>query len=131
MSRRSEEIASLDTLRERWLTAAREGPPRFPACAGCQAWSWPPTVVCPVCGEGRWRLVSVPGTGLVRAATTVHRGVAPEFADEAPYRVGAVALDDGPLFLTRLDVGVHQGSRVRLRWRDRPGDGWLWASAGA
>lgn len=113
--------------RGRWFTAARAGLLRFPRCRSCGAWGWPPTSRCGRCGASSWRLADVRGTGSVRAATTVHRGVAPGFADATPYRVGVIALDGGPHFITRLAEGVGQGDRVRLRWRDTPGDGWPWA----
>lgn len=118
--------STLASLRARWLDAARRGTPRFPRC-GCGAWAWPPTVRCAACGDAIWELASVPGTGIVRAATTVHRGVAPAFADATPFLVGAVDLDAGPVFVTRLADDAVPGARVRLVWRDHPGAGWPWA----
>ena len=54
------------------------------------------------------------GEGTVRAWTTIH--IAPaRYADEAPYTVVLVALDDGPRLMGRLSPGqrTERGNRVR------------------
>jgi uncharacterized OB-fold protein len=55
-----------------------------------------------------------------------HRAYHPAFADEVPYVVGVVELDEGPRLLSNLvEVDphqVHHGMRVFVKFDDRTAD---------
>ncbi|MFB6103842.1 MAG: Zn-ribbon domain-containing OB-fold protein [Halobacteriaceae archaeon] len=66
------------------------------ACPNDHGWL-PPRRVCPTCGATDFTERSLPDTGTVTAASTVHVA-APQFVDDVPY---AVALAEfGPVELT-------------------------------
>lgn len=84
-------------------------------------------------GEGTldWRPAA--GTGTLIAVSTV-RVPAPGFESETPYRVGIVALGEGPrVFAPIRDVGpegIAPGARVKIVWQEH-GDVRLYAFAPA
>lgn len=73
------------------------------ACTACGARRFPPGPSCPWCGELGADLVASEGTGTVYSWVTVHRALDPAFADDLPYTLAAVDLDDGPRIVGRLD----------------------------
>ncbi|MFN8217119.1 MAG: OB-fold domain-containing protein [Solirubrobacterales bacterium] len=57
---------------------------------------------CPVCGATERSTVVVAPHGRVYSWVVVHRSLQPEFAEELPYVVATVELDDGPRVFARL-----------------------------
>ena len=106
-------------LRERKLCAAE--------CTSCHHLMLPPRLVCPNCGstKTKWRQLS--GKGTLRSFTVIH--VAPTtHAQEAPYIVAVVQLEEGPSITARL-VGVdplkpeelHVGTPLTADFQEVPG----------
>ncbi len=81
-----------------------EGRLRLQRCRGCARHVFYPRSVCPHCMSADLDWTDASGRGVVHALTVVHRAP-PGFADEAPYVVALVELEEGPRMLTRL-VGV-------------------------
>jgi len=112
--------------RDEFCRAIETGDPFYLACPDGHG-SVPPRRVCPDCGAQSLTERSLPDSGRVRAATTVHVATS-AFADSAPY-VTAIA-DFGPVSLTGLVVGtapdaVEHGTDVtvgiqRVDERQRP-----------
>lgn len=96
---------------------------RFPWCEPCGSFvSYPPRTVCPSCGGGDLPWHQVTGAATVYAATTIRRHPDPWFGARAPYVLGVVAMDDGPLLLSELlcDPGEDVVDRPAvLTWIDR------------
>ena len=106
------------TAAEHWK-AATEGRLALPYCASCAAFQWPPRARCPQCGgDTSWRDAS--GRGRIVSFSVVRRAVNPELADEAPYVIAFVELDEGPrIFTNVVDIdaaAVTTGLRVRCRF---------------
>jgi uncharacterized protein len=59
-----------------------------------------------------WEPVS--GRGVLHAFTIVHQNRAPGFADEVPYVVAMVELDEGPRMMTNLIDVVADPEHVRI-----------------
>jgi uncharacterized protein len=76
--------------------AAATGELRIQACADCGRLRMPPRPMCPWCTslEQEWRLMS--GRGTVWSYTVAHPPLLPAFAEQAPYNVVVVALDEDP-----------------------------------
>ena len=95
-------------------------------CSRCGSFSIPPDVVCQHCHHGNPEFVFVPvsGRGAVRSWTVVRQSFLPGFADDVPYALVDVELDeqadlrmigrlvDGP------DVPLHPGDRVVAAFED-------------
>ncbi len=74
-------------------------------CPSCGAQLFPPRDVCPVCKAEAKTLYTFSGRGEVLAFTTVTQPPA-EFADQAPYVVALVRLEEGPTLTAQLtDLG--------------------------
>jgi uncharacterized protein len=94
-------------------------------CKRCGTW-WFPYTVCthhpdiPDFDEMEWAPSS--GRGAVFTKIVVHQVVDPAFADEVPYALAIVALDEGPHFPARLidcdPESVKTGTRVEVVYVD-------------
>ena len=74
---------------------------RLQRCRACARHVFYPRSVCPHCMAAELEWVDASGRGAVHAFTVVHRAP-PGFADDAPYVVALVELEEGPRMLARL-----------------------------
>lgn len=81
-------------------------------CAGCDRLRFPPIGRCPWCREPRSTWTPVDGRGRIYSWTVVHRAFDPTFADDVPYVVATVDLDDGPRIALRCAGVPDFGTRV-------------------
>lgn len=101
-------------------TRAREL--RLQRCSQCDAFRFPPVVLCREClaEEHEWTATS--GTGTVWSYVVQHRPATPAFADEVPYVVAIVELAEGPLMLTNVigcpPEAVYVGMPVEVDYVD-------------
>jgi hypothetical protein len=77
-------------------------------CEHCNAKLFPPRDICPECGEEAKTLFQFSGKGEVYSYTTVYD--APEgYAEQAPYTLAMVKLNEGPLITAQLtDLGAQK-----------------------
>ena len=89
-------------------------------CKGCGRMHFPPRLVCDGCGGREFEMKRMADTGKVLSWTVI-RVAAPAFAQEVPYPVAVVEMDDGTRIMTQVaDVEpgqVRTGMRVRLEFR--------------
>jgi len=93
-------LADLDT-QEYWEgTNAHEL--RAQKCASCGKLRWPPRGFCPHCYSWDFSWTKLSHTGTVESFVVVHQATARAFADDVPYTVVKVVLDntDGEVILT-------------------------------
>jgi uncharacterized OB-fold protein len=96
------------------------------ACSACGAYSIPPDVVCPHCGDpdAEFSFRPLSGRGTVRSWTVVHQPNVPGFDDELPFVLVDVELDDQAdlrmvaRLLDEPDVPVRLGDRVTSVFED-------------
>lgn len=74
-------------------------------CANCQRWRLPAAQRCPDCWSLAYSWEQASGRGEVYTFALMHHVLHPGFADEAPYNVTTVQLEEGPRFSTNL-VGL-------------------------
>ncbi len=90
-------------------------------CAECGYLRWPPGPLCPQCQTDGGEWTEVRQVGLLWSIATYHRALDPAFADEVPYSVALVELEDGPRMYGRF-VGdpatVELDTRVRAAFYD-------------
>jgi len=73
-------------------------------CQDCKALMVPPRMTCMECRGNKLKWSQLSGKGSLETFTVVH--VAPTFLkDKAPYAVGIVKLEEGPMITARL-VGL-------------------------
>jgi uncharacterized protein len=92
----------------------------LPWCTPCDAAFWYPRPACPRCGSTTidWRPAS--GRGTVYAASAQHVAAGAAFADQVPYAVALVELDEGVRLMSNV-IGcpaddVRGGMAVRVTW---------------
>jgi NAD(P)-dependent dehydrogenase (short-subunit alcohol dehydrogenase family)/uncharacterized OB-fold protein len=94
--------------------AAAQGRFALQVCAECNAVVYPPRDACPICLSPRLPFKDVDPHGILVSETTVR--VSPEtyFRERAPWRVGLVKLDVGPVVVAHLHGDVREKAAVRL-----------------
>ena len=85
--------------------AAKEHRLALPRCDDCAQFWFPPSRTCPHCLSMNFAFKSVSGRGKVFSFVTFHRVYRPAFAEDVPYVVALVELDEGPRLLTNI-LGV-------------------------
>lgn len=85
---------------------------RLQRCRKCGAFRFPPQVLCRACLAEETDWVATSGNGTVYSFVVQHRPATPAFAEDVPYVVAVVELDEGPLLLTNI-VGCP-ASEVRV-----------------
>lgn len=70
-------------------------------CEDCEKYIFYPRLLCPHCFSSQVGWVQASGQGTIYSYTVVHRGMGP-FADQTPYVVAIVELDEGVRMMTRI-----------------------------
>lgn len=104
-----------------WWEETREHRLTVQRCGHCAGTQHPPRPVCIGCGRtDALELAEASGSGTVDSWTVVHRAPRPEL--EVPYVIARVRLDEGVIWLTRLEGRPHDewriGDRVAVGWVD-------------
>ena len=75
---------------------------RLQRCDACRTWRHPPRRLCGACGADGWQWTPVSGRGAVYTWTVTHQALVPPFADDTPYAVVVVELEEGPRLVTAV-----------------------------
>lgn len=78
-----------------WWEALDEGRLELPRCRACGRTFFPPQPNCPYCGSGEWEGVQASGRGKIYSWVVIYTPLDPRFADEVPYPILAVELEEG------------------------------------
>jgi uncharacterized OB-fold protein len=90
-----------DDLDEPFWAGCRRGEFLLHRCGACGRHYWPAST-CVEHGAAAMTWVPGSGRGTVHTWTVFHHAYAPHLADQVPYTVAVVELDEGPFFHTRL-----------------------------
>jgi uncharacterized OB-fold protein len=93
-----------ETTRPYW-DAAREGRLLLQRCRACATWIHYPRAWCPRCWSTDLAWTESPGRGRVVTYSIVHQAPFESYADDAPYVLAVIRLDEGPQMMTNL-VGI-------------------------
>lgn len=77
----------------------------MPRCNACNRYWFPPSTHCPHCTSADFAWTPVSGRGKVFTYVVYHRVYHPGFADEVPYAVALVELEEGPRMISNI-VGI-------------------------
>ncbi|MCH7610493.1 MAG: Zn-ribbon domain-containing OB-fold protein [Chloroflexi bacterium] len=95
-------------------------------CPHCESKIFPPRDICPDCGEDAREMYQFSGRGEVYSHTTVYQAPSGH-AENVPYPVAIVRLEEGPLVTAQLtDVGdqpIEIGTPVEMVTRKLGADG--------
>ncbi|HEY4024819.1 MAG TPA: OB-fold domain-containing protein [Candidatus Dormibacteraeota bacterium] len=116
----------IDADSHAWWAAVAERRLLLPHCLDCGATWFPPTPGCPRCASTSVELVEASGRGRVYSWVVVNRALSPAFADDAPYTVLAVDLEEGARMFGRLvgdagDPRLGAGAEVRAEFYEAGG----------
>jgi uncharacterized OB-fold protein len=104
----SKPLPVIDEITQPFWAAAARGRLVVQQCDACGHRQLPAALTCAACGERVLGWVEVSGHGAVHTFTILHRAYHPAFADELPYNVSIIELDEGPLLLSNV-VGIPVG----------------------
>ncbi|MER6063531.1 MULTISPECIES: OB-fold domain-containing protein [unclassified Streptomyces] len=102
-----------------WEYAAR-GELRVQACGDCHEPRFPPRPCCPHCRSfaSEWRLTS--GRGRIWSYVVPHPPLLPDYAEQAPYNVVLVELEDCPRIRLVGNLVAHAGAALGSLGSHRP-----------
>jgi len=88
--------------------AASEGRLMLPRCCRCETLHFPAVEMCNRClSDSAPEWISASGRGVVFSFVVMHQVYHPLFADQVPYAVVDVKLEEGPRMISRmLDVAI-------------------------
>ncbi len=102
--------------------ALREHKLSLTKCNKCDKVAFPPRPFCPFCFDADVTWTEMSGKGTVHTFSIVYQNRAPGFADEVPYAVGYVTLDEGPQMMTNITgidpAEVRIGQKVEVYYED-------------
>lgn len=122
--------AVLDPDARTYWSAAKQHRLSLQQCDRCSSFLYPPGPACPVCGAAQLTYKDLGSniTGKVYSYIVPHRAFVSGFAEEAPYAVLLVDVDQAPgvKILANLVNSSWQsakiGMSVRMVWEDRTSD---------
>jgi len=82
--------------------AAREHRLEIPHCLDCDGYWFPPSRSCPHCVSAKVEFKQASGRGKVFSFVVYDRVYHPAFAEEVPYAVALVELDEGPRLISNI-----------------------------
>jgi NAD(P)-dependent dehydrogenase (short-subunit alcohol dehydrogenase family)/uncharacterized OB-fold protein len=116
--RRTRLPAPLSPVRSRTAhgltAAAAEGRFQLQRCGDCGQVCYPPRDACPHCLSADLAFHDMPPGGRVIAETTIRIPGEVHVRERAPWRIGSVRLDCGPMAVAHLHGAVRQGDAVRM-----------------
>jgi hypothetical protein len=87
---------------------------RLQRCDACGTWRHPPRVMCGRCGAEAWQWTAASGRGVVYTWTVTHQALFPPFAEDVPYAVVVIELDEGPRLVTAVRGVEPSALRIGL-----------------
>lgn len=104
-----------------WQGASR-GQLVLPKCEDCGRTHYYPRAICPYCHSLKLKPTPLSGNGRIYSYTVQRQPAGAEFAEDVPYVVALVDLDEGPRMLARIQVDspdrVAIGQRVRVTFAE-------------
>lgn len=98
--------------------AAQEGRLDIPLCGDCGKHHFYPRAICPHCHSDNLKFDTVSGRGEVHIFTIARRPAGPAFAEDVPYVVALIELEEGPRMMSRIQTdnpeSVQIGARVEV-----------------
>lgn len=104
----SKPLPSLEESNKPFWDATRAGKLALQHCADCGKARYPINHVCPHCLGERFEWKAVSGRGTVYSSIVFHQVYNQAFADDVPYNVSLIQLEEGPRMISNV-VGLAPG----------------------
>lgn len=104
----------IDQESQPYWDGAREHKLLVQRCAGCGQHVFYPRVYCPHCHGDELTWIQASGRGTVYSLTVVRRAAGPAFADDVPYVIGLIDLEEGVRLLSRIQVSDPDDARIGM-----------------
>ena len=115
-------LPSPNALTAEYWKAAHEHRLSLPQCRACGKYHSYPRALCPFCGSTDLEWQTLKGTGVIYSWTEVFRAPSKVFAEEVPYVIAIIALDEGPHLMSRIvapdKAKLAVGARVAVEFED-------------
>lgn len=98
-------LPELTDLNRPFWEGAREGRLRMQRCDECEHVRYPISEWCPRCLSDRCTWTDLSGRGVVASTIVFHQVYNQAFADDVPYNVSLIQLDEGPRMISNV-VGI-------------------------
>ncbi len=110
---------------EKFWEGTKEGKLLIQNCKDCKSVIFYPRKFCPECWSGNLDWKEASGKAKVMTFSTAYAAVEPKFADELPYTVAYVDLEEGVRMMTRIveckPEDVQFGMDVEVVFHEREG----------
>ncbi len=108
---------------EGYWEGCRAGELRLQRCGDCDHVQFPPQRFCSTCLGAALRWERASGRGRVRSYSVVRHPISPAFAEDVPYVVALVELEEGPTMMSGLRgctiEQVEVGLPVEVEFEER------------
>jgi uncharacterized protein len=104
-------LPKIDALNKPFWDAAGKKRLMVQHCPACNDMRFPPSPVCPKCLSPNQDWKDASGRGTLESWVDFHRAYWPGYADDLPYRVCLVRLEEGPLLVSNL-VGESDTAKL-------------------
>lgn len=115
-------LPTIDPGTRPFWDAAKDHRLMIPKCRNCGEYHFYPRELCPHCHSDELDWTDVSGRGEIYSFTIARRPAGPAFADDVPYIIAMIKLDEGPRMLTNLKVDdvetVNIGDAVQVHFED-------------
>lgn len=113
------DIAAAEALSKPYWDGAGQGQLVLQRCRACGKVRHYPRVLCDACYSFDVEPVTAAGTGTVHSWTVAHHAFSPSVAEQTPYHLVTVDLDEGVRVLGRVDdaSGLRIGLAVQVSFR--------------
>lgn len=106
----------------RYWESAKRHALELQRCSACGRFRYPPATFCPRCLSPDADWLPISGRALVYSFIVVHQRYDPSFAEDLPYNVAIVELDEGPRLVTNIvgcpNEAIRVGMPVMITYED-------------
>ncbi|HEY90354.1 MAG TPA: Zn-ribbon domain-containing OB-fold protein [Dehalococcoidia bacterium] len=95
-------VPGIDELSRPYWEAAKRHELVMQRCRECGCYRYPPGNICPGCASEDTEWVKVSGRGTIFTWNVFHKVYHPAFAQDVPYAIVAVELEEGPRVTSNL-----------------------------
>lgn len=117
-------LPTVTTMNAPFWEGCEQGELRLQTCASCSTRRFPEAPVCPRCLASEYSWEPASGRGVLWSWITIHQSYFPAYADELPYRVAFIRLEEGPYMISKIldeDADLRCDQPVRVTFFDLGG----------
>src|SRR5262249_35244088 len=97
--------------------AAAEGRFVLQRCAACGAFAYPARDACPACLSADLAFADAPPHGTLMSETTIRVPADVHFRERAPWRIGLIRMECGPIMVAHLHADCQEDQPVVMSWQ--------------